>query len=392
MFGKNGILDNSSESTGFLSSLLGAGCECEGYNIRIVGHSLGGAVGALLGLRLYRRYPNLHVYSYGTPPCVDSVIAEACSNFVTSIIYNDEFSARLSVSSILRLRAAAIMALSQDHAADSAMICRLARRFLHVSKYLGTGVKKNAPASSLHSGTVSTEDRNNHICRAKYKYDIKGGSFLCAHVISCLLKMPNHHRCRLVKDEDCKLSVAVSLVPEGAFDKKGSAFTAGSGEQVQQFSLGSEIDITENPQATILRESYDELGHHCDTQNTCTNPCFETAADVISTEDPVSQFMNVVPSSNEMSINDPQEVFLPGLVIHIVPQKRNRLPLLWKGWRAQEREHNYRAYIANRQSFKDIIVSPSMFLDHLPWRCHYAMQKILETRKAQGQLGESQMV
>lgn len=41
-----------SGSSGLLSSLLGVGCECEGYSIRIVGHSLGGAIAALLGLRV----------------------------------------------------------------------------------------------------------------------------------------------------------------------------------------------------------------------------------------------------------------------------------------------------------------------------------------------------
>lgn len=40
------------ESGGFLSSLLGAGCECDGYAVRIVGHSLGGAIAALLGIRV----------------------------------------------------------------------------------------------------------------------------------------------------------------------------------------------------------------------------------------------------------------------------------------------------------------------------------------------------
>ncbi|KAK2991197.1 hypothetical protein RJ640_027169, partial [Escallonia rubra] len=73
----------SSEFGGFLSSLLGPGCECYGYNIRIVGHSLGGAISALLGLRLCRRYPKLHVFAYGALPCVDSIVADACSDFVT---------------------------------------------------------------------------------------------------------------------------------------------------------------------------------------------------------------------------------------------------------------------------------------------------------------------
>jgi hypothetical protein len=48
---RNGNTDN--ESYGFLSKLLGFGCECFGYNIRIVGHSLGGAIAALLGLQVW---------------------------------------------------------------------------------------------------------------------------------------------------------------------------------------------------------------------------------------------------------------------------------------------------------------------------------------------------
>lgn len=42
----------STETTGFLSSLLGVGCECQGYQLRLVGHSLGGAVVTLLGIRV----------------------------------------------------------------------------------------------------------------------------------------------------------------------------------------------------------------------------------------------------------------------------------------------------------------------------------------------------
>nr|CAB3479134.1 unnamed protein product [Digitaria exilis] len=76
--------DNSeTAAAGFLSSLLGYGCECHGYNIEIVGHSLGGSVAALLGIKLYSRFPKLHVYAYGAAPCVDYVIADACSSFVT---------------------------------------------------------------------------------------------------------------------------------------------------------------------------------------------------------------------------------------------------------------------------------------------------------------------
>nr|KJB27929.1 hypothetical protein B456_005G017800 [Gossypium raimondii] len=81
-----GYPGDESQSGGFVSSLLGVGCECEGYNLRVVGHSLGGSIAALLGIRLYGKFPNLHVYSYGPLPCVDLVVADACSDFITSWI------------------------------------------------------------------------------------------------------------------------------------------------------------------------------------------------------------------------------------------------------------------------------------------------------------------
>ncbi|KAM7465513.1 hypothetical protein LguiB_013075 [Lonicera macranthoides] len=46
------VASNSSQSSGFLTSLLGVGCECEGYNVHIVRHSLGGSITTLLGLRV----------------------------------------------------------------------------------------------------------------------------------------------------------------------------------------------------------------------------------------------------------------------------------------------------------------------------------------------------
>uniref|UniRef100_A0A7N0TTC8 Fungal lipase-like domain-containing protein n=1 Tax=Kalanchoe fedtschenkoi TaxID=63787 RepID=A0A7N0TTC8_KALFE len=82
--GNLGDPGSATGSTGFLSSLLGPGCECDGYKLCIVGHSLGGAIASLLGIRLYGRYPNLHVYAYGSLPCLDFAIADACSDFITT--------------------------------------------------------------------------------------------------------------------------------------------------------------------------------------------------------------------------------------------------------------------------------------------------------------------
>lgn len=56
---------SASDSGGFLSSLLGAGCECEGYDIRIVGHSLGGAISALLGLRVRAYHIIFNFFFFG---------------------------------------------------------------------------------------------------------------------------------------------------------------------------------------------------------------------------------------------------------------------------------------------------------------------------------------
>ncbi|XP_044966968.1 diacylglycerol lipase-beta-like isoform X4 [Hordeum vulgare subsp. vulgare] len=76
--------NTSSRKHGFLSTLVQEGSECHGYKIRVVGHSLGGAVATVLGMMLFGRYPDVHVYAYGPLPCVDLVIAEACSQFVTT--------------------------------------------------------------------------------------------------------------------------------------------------------------------------------------------------------------------------------------------------------------------------------------------------------------------
>ncbi|KAL6903599.1 hypothetical protein ACP4OV_004412 [Aristida adscensionis] len=100
------------------------------------------------------KYPDVHVYAYGPLPCVDLVIAEACSHFVTTIVCNHEFSARLSINSILRLRSAAISALSDNSPADAAMIQKLARRILHVNRYHDNGAD-----GGVISGTTEPNER-----------------------------------------------------------------------------------------------------------------------------------------------------------------------------------------------------------------------------------------
>lgn len=135
-------------------------------------------------------------------------------------------------------------------------------------------------------------------------------------------------------------------------------FTAGNRTQDQGTSLWIEADIKDSSDESDLGDLPDSF----------SNPFAEITADVIPSDDPVSEFMEAVPSSENGSAGDPHDIFLPGLVIHVVPQRRSFHLPLWKGCRIQERTPGYKAYISDRERFKDIIVSPSMFLDHLPWR------------------------
>ncbi|KAG4984768.1 hypothetical protein JHK87_029517 [Glycine soja] len=364
-----------SESYGLLSKLLGFGCECFGYNVCIVGHSLGGAIAALLGLQLYNRYPNLHVYSYGPLPCLDLVVANACSEFVTSIIFGNEFSSRLST---VRLRAAAITSLSQDPKADSAMIFKLAHRFLDVSKYQ-RNKSKAEDEPEYHSGAIQA-DLNHQIRRSQCETDNKAGSI-----------------------EQEVQAIRRDLV------------TADYGEYMNPF--GSEDCLNNGHEQCSLWSDTRARDHIIEIDSSeFPNPF---AIDAHSNHDPVSQFIDTVPNSENPSADDPPELYLPGFVIHVVLEKKRPQTDLKTSWRMLEREKCYRAYIANRESFKDIIVSPSMFLDHLPWRygklpsdhflvskvkmldkfllklfllvkcstcrCHDALQKILKAQTAKDQ-------
>lgn len=83
-----------------------------GYKIRIVGHSLGGAVAMLLGVLMLKHIEEsstetfesdddfLRVYGYGTPSCVDASLADSTRSFVTNVILHDDVVPRLTPTSI----------------------------------------------------------------------------------------------------------------------------------------------------------------------------------------------------------------------------------------------------------------------------------------------------
>jgi len=88
------------------------------YGLVLCGHSLGGGVAAMLGLlwlnpkKPYvtsvesKLPPNrpLHVYSYGTPSCMQEELAIYCRSFVTSIVNHYDIIPRLSIGILTDLR------------------------------------------------------------------------------------------------------------------------------------------------------------------------------------------------------------------------------------------------------------------------------------------------
>ncbi|KAL7573477.1 hypothetical protein ACA910_013791 [Epithemia clementina (nom. ined.)] len=92
-----------------------------GYHVKIVGHSLGGAAAAVLGLLLQSKIPalwtttnhddlssssslsssKLQVYAFACPPILDYQTAKSTSSYITTIVNNADIIPRASLSNLL---------------------------------------------------------------------------------------------------------------------------------------------------------------------------------------------------------------------------------------------------------------------------------------------------
>ncbi|KAL5701979.1 hypothetical protein ACHQM5_027255 [Ranunculus cassubicifolius] len=100
----------------FLDHEIGTIRKClekhEGFRLRLVGHSLGGATASLLAIMLRKKSQEelgfnpdiVTAVGIATPPCVSKELAEGCSNFVSNLVLQDDIIPRLSVASLKRLR------------------------------------------------------------------------------------------------------------------------------------------------------------------------------------------------------------------------------------------------------------------------------------------------
>jgi len=79
--------------------------EYEGYKLRIIGHSLGAGVAAILSVLLRPKYPNLRCLAFSPPGCVMSEnLADDVASFTTAYVVNDDIVARTSIEGFEELR------------------------------------------------------------------------------------------------------------------------------------------------------------------------------------------------------------------------------------------------------------------------------------------------
>ena len=82
-----------------------------GYQIQLVGHSLGGAVAAVLGWMLHtkrlscgragdEKETQWHVHAFACPPILDLVTAQSMASYVTAIVNNSDIVPRASLSNL----------------------------------------------------------------------------------------------------------------------------------------------------------------------------------------------------------------------------------------------------------------------------------------------------
>ena len=72
----------------------------QGYALKVVGHSLGGAVAALLTFLLMDYAPGATCVTYGCPSCVDASIADSLRGRVVNIVLHDDVISRITPQSI----------------------------------------------------------------------------------------------------------------------------------------------------------------------------------------------------------------------------------------------------------------------------------------------------
>lgn len=79
--------------------------EAQGYEVVVVGHSLGAATAAAVTIELRKGYglKSVRCVCFAPPPTVDSKLAQECAPYLMSVVHDDDFIPRLQVASLLAM-------------------------------------------------------------------------------------------------------------------------------------------------------------------------------------------------------------------------------------------------------------------------------------------------
>lgn len=86
--------------------------EHKGYELRLVGHSLGGSTAALLALMLRKSgkevlgipASSIKAVTIASPPCVSKTLASECTDYITTLVLQDDVIPRMNTAALTRLR------------------------------------------------------------------------------------------------------------------------------------------------------------------------------------------------------------------------------------------------------------------------------------------------
>jgi hypothetical protein len=77
-------------------------------------------------------------------------------------------------------------------------------------------------------------------------------------------------------------------------------------------------------------------------------------------------------SGSDLQEHFKAEMFLPGKIVHLIREEKPTATTwkssFWYTWRADGNATKFRALVADRKRFRNIVISPAMFIDHMPWK------------------------
>lgn len=317
-----------------------------------------------------------------------------------SIVYNDEFSSRLSVSSIKRLRFAAVKALAARASSHVGIMTNLARQLLDTDQENGS-----LTIDGLNNVEFTKESvvfKGPRKCRTRrFRFRLKGGIYLCSHACRCMIYMSSYsstkspnmqtngvsqytlHAHGITHQVSVESPLEVLPCVDGCIVAGYGGDVIGIHEEVADMKTvyldaGREnIDVPPDELEELVMTNGVDAHNHVSLR--ITNPEENGESQDMGCCDGSSSRVNVESMGCREDQDGKHEMFLPGLVIHLTPVKNataTQRPL-WVWDKKVQRMCEHQASIRDRKSFQEILVSPSMFLDHMPWRYPFLLSYLI---------------